>query len=295
MPVVVAPRKKKCDTTPLIGVLVISLLIILLLVNSAKANPLRLSHNLGTAPPDSHTKPPVVSVFAPENNTVYATSALSLSFNVSVGESSTADSKYISEIYYKADWQTSNSSIYEVNQIQSSETLSLEDIPDGNHSLIVYAKEKGTYYSYTDYSAGNVWYEYYYLFEIEGSSSVFFTVDTTAPSVSVPSIQDATFYSPNVDLSFIVNEQTSRTAYSLDGNDNVTIIGNATLSGLSVGVHNVTVYAWDDAGNVGTSETLTFTIAEPFPVAPAAAASGVVAALVGVGVIVYSKKHKPLR
>ena len=295
MPVVVAPRKKKCDTTPLIGVLVISLLIILLLVNSAKANPLRLSHNLGTEPPDSHTKPPVVSVFAPENNTVYATSALSLSFNVSVGESSTADSKYISEIYYKADWQTSNSSIYEVNQIQSSETLSLEDIPDGNHSLIVYAKEKGTYYSYTDYSAGNVWYEYYYLFEIEGSSSVFFTVDTTAPSVSVPSIQDATFYSPNVDLSFIVNEQTSRTAYSLDGNDNVTIIGNATLSGLSVGVHNVTVYAWDDAGNVGTSETLTFTIAEPFPVAPAAAASGVVAALVGVGVIVYSKKHKPLR
>ena len=292
MLLVIAPRKKKCATTSLFGVLVISLLAILLLVNSAKANPLRLSHNLGTEPPDSYTKPPIVSVFAPENNTVYATSTLSLSFNVSVGESSTADSKYISGVYYKTDWQTSNSSIYEVNQIQSSETLRLEDIPDGNHSLIVYAKEKGTYYSYTDYSAGNVWYEYCSLFEIEGSSSVFFTVDTTAPSVSVLSIQDATFYSPNVDLSFIVNEQTSRIAYSLDGNDNVTVAGNATLSGLSVGVHNDTVYAWDEAENVGASETVTFTVAEPEPAAIIATASGASVTIILGCLLVYFKQRK---
>jgi len=49
----------------------------------------------------------------------------------------------------------------------------------------------------------------------------------------------------------------------LDGQENVTIAGNTTLVGLSSGVHNVTVYACDDAGNVGSLETLTFTVAKP--------------------------------
>jgi hypothetical protein len=283
--------------------LLFSLLITFLFINLAKANPTVFNDNLGTIPPDINTKPPVVSQFAPKNYTVYATNVIPLFINVSVGESSTADSKYIGEIYYKADWQTKNISIYEYNPTkdiystepvitQFSKTLNLTGVPDGNHSLIVYAKERGAYYSYTDYSAGNVWYEYYYLFEIEGSSSVFFTVATTAPSVSVPSIQDATFYSPNVDLSFIVNEQTSRTAYSLDGNDNVTITGNATLSGLSVGVHNVTVYAWDAAGNVGASETITFTIAEPASAAIIATASGASVIIILGCLLVYFKKRK---
>ncbi|HLB99869.1 MAG TPA: hypothetical protein VJL33_00925 [Candidatus Bathyarchaeia archaeon] len=35
------------------------------------------------------------------------------------------------------------------------------------------------------------------------------------------------------------------------------------LAGLSSGVHNVTVYASDDAENVGASQTLTFTVAKP--------------------------------
>jgi hypothetical protein len=39
---------------------------------------------------------------------------------------------------------------------------------------------------------------------------------------------------------------------------NVTIAGNTTLTGLSSSVHNLTVYAWDEAGNIGSSETITF-------------------------------------
>jgi hypothetical protein len=47
----------------------------------------------------------------------------------------------------------------------------------------------------------------------------------------------------------------------LDNKENVTINGNMTLSRLSTGVHNITVYAEDKQGNTGTSQTVTFTIA----------------------------------
>jgi hypothetical protein len=36
-----------------------------------------------------------------------------------------------------------------------------------------------------------------------------------------------------------------------------------TLTGLSDGAHNIVVYAWDDAGNVGASETVYFSIKQP--------------------------------
>jgi hypothetical protein len=74
----------------------------------------------------------------------------------------------------------------------------------------------------------------------------------------------------------------------------VTVAGNTTLAGLSAGVHNVTVYAWDTAGNMGTSPTVTFTIAkpEPFPTAQVAAVSGVSAAVACLGLLLYFKKRK---
>jgi len=53
-------------------------------------------------------------------------------------------------------------------------------------------------------------------------------------------------------LNYTVNEPVSKIFFVLDGQWNVTIAGNTTLAGLSNGVHNVTVYAWDDVGNVGS-------------------------------------------
>jgi hypothetical protein len=300
----VGQRKKKSAVIALFRVLLFSPLTIPVLVNVVRANPTIFSDTLGTCAPDSNTKPPVVSVFAPANHTVYAANGISLSVNVSVGESSTASSKYISEIYYKADWQTSNFSIYDYNPTkdiystepvitQFSKTLNLTGMPDGNHSLVVYAKERGSYYDHTDYSAGNVWYEYYYLFEVDGSSSVFFAVDTIAPSISVLSIEDKTYHSYDVQLCFAVNESPSRIAYSLDGKDDVAIAGNTTLTGLSEGAHNLTVFATDLAGNVGVSETITFTVAEPehFPAAVAVASTAVVA-VIGVSLAVYLTKTR---
>ena len=82
----------------------------------------------------------------------------------------------------------------------------------------------------------------------------------------------------------------------LDNESGVDVFGNATLSGLAYGVHNVTVYAVDTAGNIGTSETIIFTITEepepePFPVIPVATASVATIAVIGVGLLVYFKKR----
>ncbi len=286
--------------------LLLSITVTSLLVNLAKANPiLTIPTSLGNKPPDLITKPPTTSVFAPENHTLYATNIISLSINVSVGESSTADSMYIAEVCYKADWQTNNTCIYERKPYADkspyivepaitkfSETLSLTSIPDGNHSFVVYAKERGTYYSHTDSWGNGYCWEYYYDFEIDDSSSVFFTIDTTSPSVSILSLENRTYETSDIPLNFTVNEPVSRVSYSLDGLDNVTVTGNTTLNGLPVGGHNVTVYARDKVGNVGASETVYFTISDPFPIALIASVSAASAAIIGIGLLFYFKKRK---
>jgi hypothetical protein len=53
--------------------------------------------------------------------------------------------------------------------------------------------------------------------------------------------------------------------YSLDGQTNVTVSGNTTLAGLSDGVHTITVYANDTAGNMGHSVTVYFAVDTTLP------------------------------
>lgn len=107
------------------------------------------------------------------------------------------------------------------------------------------------------------------------------------PAVSVVSPHNETYFSGDVSLTFAVSEPTLSLSYSLDGQDS-TIAGNTTLADLSPGVHSITVYAWDTAGNVGRSETIIFTVA-PFPTALTIAVLAVAAAF-GVGLVVYFKK-----
>jgi N-acetylneuraminic acid mutarotase len=117
---------------------------------------------------------------------------------------------------------------------------------------------------------------------------------TVPPAVAVVSPENATYASGNVSLAFTVNKPAAWMGYSLDGHDNVTVTGNTTLSRLSSGLHNVTVYAEDTFGNKGASETIYFSVevSEPFPIAPVAAASAATLAVIGVGLIVYLKKRK---
>jgi len=122
------------------------------------------------------------------------------------------------------------------------------------------------------------------------------TIDTIPPNITLLSPQEGKFSTSDVPLDFAVDEPVSQAAYSLDGAGNVTVTGNTTLSGLSVGEHNLNVYAWDAAGNVGSSENLVFTITEqetitPLSIVLVAAAAGAVAVAVA-GLLFYLRKRK---
>jgi len=118
-----------------------------------------------------------------------------------------------------------------------------------------------------------------------------FGYGTVPPAVSVVSPENMTYETSNVSLSFTVNKTVNWTGYSLDSGETVIVGGNATLEGLANGVHNVTVYAKDEFGNVGASEAVSFTVEVPFPgmlvVAPVASV-----AVVGAVLAIYFKKRK---
>jgi parallel beta-helix repeat protein len=120
------------------------------------------------------------------------------------------------------------------------------------------------------------------------------TPDTTPPTISILSPENKTYPVSDVPLTFTVSESTSWMGYNLDGQANVTITGNTTLSGLSDGSHSLIVYAKDTAGNTGASETIYFTIEtkkeQVFPTWIIAAI--VIIAIVGVTLLVYFTKVK---
>jgi hypothetical protein len=113
---------------------------------------------------------------------------------------------------------------------------------------------------------------------------------TVPPEISIVSPENKTYTSSNVSLAFTVNKPALWVGYSLDGQDNVTVTGNTTLSGLSSGLHKITVYAKDTFENTGASETITFSITEPFPTMLVAVAA-VAVAVGSVGVLVYFRKR----
>ena len=113
-----------------------------------------------------------------------------------------------------------------------------------------------------------------------------------AARISISSPENTVYTANNVPLNLSVDMSSSNLSYSLDGQANVTIAGNTTLSDVSAGLHNVTVYAWDAAGNVGASETVTFTVAELFPVVPVAIGVALVAVVIAAtGSLLYNRKR----
>lgn len=281
------------------------------LVNLGMANPY---HHIwveqGTVSPDSNTKPPEISILSPERGALLAATDISIAINVKVGESSTAVWRFLDEIYYEADWLPNQTSVYDydlepaVNQMEPqrltefSEAISLRGVPDGNHSITIYAVEKGRYQTGQGpigSGLNTISYTYYYVnFHITGVKHLRFMVDTAPPVVSILELENRTFVESEVSLNFTLSEPASAISYVLDGQESVEVKGNITLPALSEGLHNVTVYAWDAAGNIGSSKTVTFSVAvpEPFPTVPVAAASVVAVVVACGGLLVYFGKHK---
>ena len=98
-----------------------------------------------------------ISISSPENNELYNTKNVTLNFNITVGE--TTVHSLISDVSYETDWQKENKTIFSFNgyflrdpMVQLAyprtftepistllESLELSDIPEGNHSIIIYA------------------------------------------------------------------------------------------------------------------------------------------------------------
>jgi hypothetical protein len=251
--------------------------------------------------PDVHTKPPKISIFAPVNNTAYnETTTILLNIKVNLPESSTASYTEILAVYYEADWLEKPVYLYQskgIDDIIASYAPHLpyflyagmlSGIPSGNHSIVVHAVGIGGYPPKE---------MRIYVFSINCSSSVFFTtgipVDATPPRISLLSIENKTYGTNDFPLNFTVSEKVSQISYVLDGQKKMTINGNITLKELPNGLHNVTVYATDETGNTGASETAYFTIAEPEPFPTTLVAVSIVSvAVVTVGLLVYLKKSR---
>ena len=78
--------------------------------------------------------------------------------------------------------------------------------------------------------------------------------------ITISSPENKTYETSDISLMFSVNEPVSWIGYSLDDQDEVTITGNSTLSGLSNGVHNLVVFAEDLTEQLRVSKTIQFTL-----------------------------------
>jgi len=119
-------------------------------------------------------------------------------------------------------------------------------------------------------------------------STVFFSI---SPQITILSPETKAYNVSDVPLDFTVEETFSKIEYSLDGQSNVTINENATLTWLPNGYHNVTVYATDEFGNTGVSKIIYFTVDVPFPTT-LVIVSVISVAIIGIGLLVYFKKRK---
>jgi hypothetical protein len=168
----------------------------------------------------------VISVLSPENTT-YSNADVPLEYTVNRAVYSTI---------YSLDEQTNVTIIG---------NTTLTGLSEGPHSIVVYIED----------AQGN----------ISASETVHFTVNTTIPDTSPPIISvtsptNTTYSSGEIPLIFAVNETTDMTGYMLDGEANVTLTGNTTLTGLADGTHQLTVYANCTEGSMNEFATVWFTV-----------------------------------
>jgi hypothetical protein len=292
---------KKIGLAIVSGFLVLAI-IFLLMAEPVVGNPTPFDY-VGPSTPDTNL--PQITIQLPELNKTYNINNVPYSIIVEKPSSwfdyDQINGQLFSVVYYLdngAKVTLANlSSIEEYyNKQPSNFQGSLSGLSDGNHSLEVYVYGV-SYYLGPQQVQGVP--SYYYL---NNSYAICFMIDTTSPSISNLSIENRTYNTTEIPLNFEVNEPTSNITYCLDNASNVTISGNTTLTGLSVGAHNVTVYIRDVAGNIGSSQTIDFVVAhetepeqKPFPTMVVVTASGASLVIVGIFLLVHFKKRKQQR
>jgi hypothetical protein len=157
---------------------------------------------------------------------------------------------------------------------------SLNDLNEGLHNLTV--RGVFLYSNYTHPALYNI--------KTEPESTVFFRVDTVPQNITILKPENATYAPSEVSLLCFIDEPALWVGYSLDGQENITVTGNVTLPDVSLGQHNLTVFACDAFGNYANSKTINFNVISPFPTALVATAS--IVAIVMFAVFLLVRKHK---
>ena len=123
-----------------------------------------------------------------------------------------------------------------------SGTAILPDLPQGKYNLTVYA----------DYTrkedADPKWPN------MHDVQTIDFTINNgIPPAITLLLGEKVTTENSNLTIKFVIEEAVSWMGYSFDGRNNVTVSGNFTLSELTYGLHNVTIYAKDLLENEGAT------------------------------------------
>lgn len=128
-------------------------------VNRVVANPYIYG---GYKPSPEGTPPPLIFIFSPNNNTVFASNNVTLTFNVTMLE----DRYTLSTVYFVTDWEEG---VYLLDGVAPDYFYikNLTGIPEGKHRITISAYAQGYY---TD--GLNV-----YSSEIRSSSSVWFSIE----------------------------------------------------------------------------------------------------------------------
>lgn len=248
----------------------------------------------------------IITVQYPENRMEFSARTLSLRFSLNLSlwypdylyEYNPGYSCNVSSIQYYLDGDFAGN-LTEISHADKfiNLTATLDGLADGKHTLEIKTTTNGLYWHQVggwrpgdtpgyDHSSDPIF---------DSSGLVNFTINANSPSVSFLSPANNTYALPDIPLNFTVKEPASQVAYSLDGKESIVIFGNTTLTGLTNGDHNITVYAKNYAGDIKVSETLFFSVKvpSPFPTATVIAVSGISAVVVvGAGLLVYFKKRK---
>ena len=279
-------KKKALLTAAFISVLLFSAIAGTQFISLATANPLI---------EERYESPPIVSIHSPANG-AYVNSVL-LNFTVTKSrdwlstptsfsyEPGSGLSQKLVSVSFHIDGKFYGAVVANSNLSSPfNYSLYLTNLTDGSHTLVVRADSTGVVRNWVSSTVYNV--------PIDSSiATAHFTLDSTPPNVSFLSTEKA-YTTSEFPLNFTLNESVSKISYVLDGQASVTVVGNTTLTGLTCGAHNVTVYAWDTVGNAGASETVFFTITEPEPESFPTTLVIAPIAVVSIVIVVYSVKFK---
>jgi hypothetical protein len=295
-------KKKTLLTAAIILALLFSVVAAAFFVESTRANPYFHYDEFTEVPPPAGTQPPEIIIHTPQNGSFYPKN-FNLTFDV-IAPQTNGDKSLdgITELYCKGSWDPNEIKITQYNEWgyqksigdNASFSIDLSNVRGGNLSITIYAVGAGTYIV-DQYLKDNTWYTYRETFQMNSFSTVSFTKDMVSPRISFLSPPNGTYATSDVELDFAVSEATSEVLYCLDGEANQTVTCSLALTGLENGVHNVTLYAADLAGNAADPKTLFFSVdvPEPFPFVPVTTAFASVAiVLVSAGLLVYFRKRK---